>query len=233
MAYRNKQETLELAEKLGIDVSDMTWPQMQKAVSDALKSHNNPAPEVKAKDKKNRRKRIKTGAEPYAGYTVMVAPEMPPDAKRYVHYTEELGDDLEVEEISMLGMEGGKIDWRNSGDMISGTYRVKGKTGRKVQATSALPRQNAQITIRPGIDYFPVVKFMNKQGYLYKHHTMNCFKNMLEELEVYDDYRKLLQRNGVLFYLTGLECIDIGVAHNIMRDIEKRFKRGELGGWRA
>lgn len=229
MAYRNKQETIEIAEKLGIDVSGMSWPEMQKVVSAALKEQGKPAPKRKAA--KPMPKGVDESVRPYLGKTVLIAPEMHPDAKRYVHYDEELGDDLEVEEVSMLGLEGGKIDWRNTGDMVSRTFRIKGKTGRKVHATSALPRQNAQITIRPGIDYFPVVKFMNKQGYLYKHHKMNCFKNMLEELEVYDDYRNTLKRNGVLFYLTGLECIDIGVAHNIMRDIEKRFKRGEIDRW--
>ena len=91
--------------------------------------------------------------------------------------------------------------------------------------------QNAQITIRPGVDAFPVVKFKDKRGYIYKHPKMHAFKDMLVDLEVYDDYRNTLARHGVLFYLTGLECIDIGVAHSIMRDIEKRFKRGDLSGW--
>ena len=229
MAYRNKKETIEIAGELGIDVSDMTWPEMQRAVAEALKENDN----LKPKSRRKTNSRINDRMKPYVGKTVLISPEMGPDAKRYIHYQEELGDDINVEEISMLGFEGGKIDWSRNGDLVTKTYRTKGKTGRKVVAQSALPRQNAQITIRPGIDYFPVVKFMNKQGYLYKHHKMHCFKDMLEELEVYDDYRNMIQRNGVLFYLTGLECIDIGTAHKIMRDIEDRFKRGDLGGWRA
>lgn len=227
MAYRNKQETMELAEKLGIDLTGLTWPQMQKAVSDELKKHNNPAPKAQKNLNRNNDR-----MKPYFGKTVLIAPEMPPDAKRYIHYDEELGDDLIVEEISMLGLEGGRIDWRGSDDTKTGTYRVKGKTGRKVHATSALPRQNAQITLRPGKDYFPVVKFGNKKGYIYKHPRMYSFKNMLEELEMYDEFRNTLQRNGVLFYLTGLLCIDIGVAHSIMREIERRFKREDLSKWR-
>ena len=226
MAYRTKQETIELAEELGIDLTGLTWPQMQKVVSDALKQQNNPAPKV------NVNKHNDDKMRPYRGKTVLIAPEMPPDAKRYIHYDEELGDDLDVEEVSMLGFEGGKIDWRGTNDMVTGTFRVKGKTGRKVHATSALPRQNAQITLRPGIDYFPVVKFQGKRGYIFKHPKLYSFRNMLEELEMYDEYRNTLQRNGVLFYLTGLLCIDIGVAHNIMRDIEKKFKREDIMKWR-
>lgn len=230
MAYRNKQETIELAEQLGVDVSDMTWPEMQKAVKQALlaKEGRNT---VRKKPVKRTGKVVDETTRPYVGKTVMIAPEMYPDAKRYIHYDEELGDDIEVEEVSMLGFEGGRIDWSGKNDLVTKTYRVKGKTGRKVHATSALPRQNAQITIRPGVDAFPVVKFKDKRGYIYKHPKMHAFKDMLVDLEVYDDYRNTLARHGVLFYLTGLECIDIGVAHSIMRDIEKRFKRGDLSGW--
>lgn len=232
MAYRTKQDTIELAEQLGIDVSGMTWPQMQKAVSDALKANDNDKRKVSKQlsDEARylKRKRINKEMLPYLDKKVMIAPEMYADAKRYVHYTEDLGDDLEVEEISFLGMEGGRINWRGSADRMSGTYRVKGKNGRKVVATSALPRQNAGISIDPGDDWFPVIEFNGKKGYLYKHPSMYCFKSMLDDLNLYDAYRTTLQRSGVVFYLTGLLCIDIPVAHAIMRDIEKRAARGEL-----
>ena len=233
MAYRNKQETIELANELGIDISDMTWPEMQRAVSSALKANDNDK-RVKGSSKVNRRKaRYNKEMLPYLDKKILIAPEMYPDAKRYVHYHEELGDDLEIEEISMLGLEGGKIDWRGTNDMKTGTYRVKGKTGRKVVADSALPRQNAGIGWNLSREWFPVVEFMGQRGYLYRHPSKISFRAMLDDLGVYEDYRRVLQRHGTLFYLTGLLCIDIGVAENIMKDIEKRAARGELDSWQV
>ena len=231
MAYRNKQETIEIAERLGVDVSGMTWPEMQRAVSAALKSNDNDNTKKKSSNYKYKKIRFNKEMEPYLNKKILIAPEMYPDAKRYVHYHEELGDDLEIEEISMLGLEGGKIDWRGTNDMKTGTYKVKGKTGRKVVADSALPRQNAGIGWNLSREWFPVVEFMGQRGYLYRHPSKLNFRAMLDDLNVYEDYRSVLQRNGVLFYLTGLLCIDIGVAENIMKDIEKRAARGELEQW--
>ena len=36
MGYRNKEDCLREAERLGLDVAGMSWAQLQKAVSDAL-----------------------------------------------------------------------------------------------------------------------------------------------------------------------------------------------------
>lgn len=228
MAYRSKEDTIAEAKRLGIDVSGMTWPEMQKVVGQALKREELEMPAKKVKEEPIRPEI--ENMKPYLDKTIMISPELSPDANRIIRYEEEIGDDIEIEEKSFLGMEGKGIQFSADRDYVTGTFRVKGKTGRRVKAESSLPKENAQIIFRPGIDMFPVVTFRGRSGYLYTHQRFPNFKAVLKKTGFYEDYKDMLKEDPNVFYLTGLLCVDPGVAHSIMRDIEARVKDIREGG---
>ena len=223
MAYRTKEDVMREAERLGIDVEGLDWPTMQKVVGDALKKEKLGVIEEARK--------VDDGLKPYLDKTVIIAPEMRPDANRVIRYEEEIGDDLEIEEKRFSAGSVDNGEYSASRDYATGTFRVKGKTGRKVKAECSLPKENAQIIFRPGIDDFPVVTFMNRSGYLFTHHRLPNFKQALKESGWYEEYKSQLKDEPNVFYLTGLLCVDPGVAHRIMREIERkeRVKRRENG----
>ena len=222
MGYRSKEETMAHAERLGIDISDMDWPTMQRVVADALKKEE--AGEIVASDKRPEVEALK----PYMDKTILIAPELYPDQNRVVRYEEEIGDDYDIEEKSFL--DDGSIQYVAGRDYVTGTFRVKGKTGRKVKAECSIPKENAQIIFRPGIDMFPVVTFKGQSGYLLTHQRFPNFKNVLVKSGFYEDYKNMLKDPPNVFYLTGLLCVDPNVAHSIMRDIERRVKDMRRGG---
>lgn len=229
MAYRSKEDTINEARRLGIDVSGMSWPEMQKVVGQALKREELGDMGKSGKVAKAVRPEVRA-LEPYLDKTIMIAPELAPDANRIIRYEEEIGDDLEIEEKSFMGYEGGGIEYTAGRDYTTGTYRVKGKTGRKVKAECSIPKENAQIIFRPGIDMFPVVTFRGTSGYLMTHHRLPNFKAALLQSGYYEDYKGMLKDPPNVFYLTGLLCVDPHVAHNIMKDIERRVADVRNGG---
>jgi hypothetical protein len=235
MAYRSKAETIAEAKRLGIDIEGMDWPTMQKVVSTALKKEalEDKAPmeidEIKIgkKDFEEMQRRM---MEPYLGKTVRISPEMRPDANRIIRYFEELDDEIEVEEKTFSAGDKSNDNLYNMHrDYTTGTYIVKGKTGRKVVAESSLPKENAQMIFRPAQDMFPVVTFQGRTGYLYKHHRFPNFQRALIESGYYEDYKDRLKEEPNVFYLTGLLCVDVSVAHAIMNDIERRERAKRSG----
>lgn len=229
MAYRSKEDTINEARRLGIDVSGMSWPEMQKVVGQALKREELGEISKTVKTPNSIRPEIKA-LDAYRDKTILIAPELAPDANRIIRYEEEIGDDLDIEEKSFMGREGGGIEYTAGRDYTTGTYKVKGKTGRKVKAECSIPKENAQIIFRPGIDMFPVVTFRGTSGYLLTHHRLPNFKAALKQSGFYEDYKSMLKDPPNVFYLTGLLCVDPHVAHNIMNDIERRVADIRNGG---
>ena len=225
MAYRSKEDTLKEAERLGIDVSNDDWPTMQRRVKEALEREKlgMTADRVKRVSPYDSR-RNSAGMRPYLGKTVYIAPELRPDANRIIRYMEELGDDVEIEEKHYEAGRVSDSEFSVSRDYTTGTFRVKGKTGRKVVAESSIPKENAQIMFRPGIDWFPVVTFNGRSGYLYKHSRFPNFRQALIASGYYEDYKDQLKEEPNVFYLTGLLCVEPRVAHRIMREIEERVR---------
>lgn len=226
MAYRSKEDTIREANRLGIDISGMSWPEMQKVVGQALKREELDETSNRAKKDTHVNENIK----PYIGKTILMAPEMKADANRIIRSKITLGDDINIEEKSFMGMEGkGGIQYGAERDYATGTYWVKGKTGRKVEGEESLPKENARIIFRPGIDYFPVVTFRGRNGYLLTHQRLPNFKAVLMESGFYEDYKDKLQDEPNVFYLTGLLCVEPSIAHAIMRDIERRVAQRRKG----
>ena len=140
MAYRNKEATLAEAARLGIDVSGLGWPEMQKVVKEALERerlgmnpdvgkavdtdgdkpvmNHKPAMEpAKMKSKKN-----PYDASNYRFKKKVLAPELRPDANRIIRYEEDLGEGVEVEESSFMGYEGkGAIQYTMNRDYATST----------------------------------------------------------------------------------------------------------------
>lgn len=231
MAYRSKEDTIAEALRLGIDVSGMSWPEMQKVVADALKREELGETNKVHNASKSAVARPEIEAlKPYLDKTILISPELAPDANRIIRYEEEIGDDIDTEEKSFLGYEGGGIEYTAGRDYTTGTFRIKGKSGRKVKAECSIPKENAQIVFRPGIDMFPVVTFRGVSGYLMTHQRLPNFKNVLVRSGYYEDYKDMLKDPPNVFYLTGLLCVDPHVAHSIMRDIEERVADIRNGG---
>jgi len=235
MAYRNKDDVIREAERLGVDIDGLDWQEMQKVVSDAIKREklgmDEPAPKKQKVRKKKRNQHIDEKLDPYIGKTVYISPEMRPDANRIIRYEEEIGDDLEIEEKTFMAGNTPDSEFSKVRDYATGTFRIKGKTGRKVKAECSLPKENAQIVFRPGIDAFPVVTFSHRSGYLYTHHRLPNFKEALKRSGYFEEYRDKLKGEPNIFYLTGLLCIDPGIAQQIMDEVERKeaHKRKELG----
>lgn len=116
MAYRNKEACIQEAERLGIDVSGMDWPTLQRTVSNALKAEELGIPvtqdkidlvddvreavqeAVHEREVEEPIKRINDPLLPYMNKTILMAPELAPERYRLVKYDEDLGPELEVVE---------------------------------------------------------------------------------------------------------------------------------------
>lgn len=242
MAYRNKEATIAEAERLGIDVSNMSWPEMQKVVKEALERERlgmadmgKPHPVAKAVEEKKRnvKKRNPFDASNYRFEKTQLAPELFPDANRIIRYEEELGDELDIEEKTFMGMEGKDIiNYSMHRDYATGTFKVKGKTGRRVKGEASIPKENAGRSFDANRDWFEVVEFQGRRGYRYSQ-----FKSALMKTGYFEDYRKDLCKEPNVFYLTGILCVSIPYAHHIMEEIEARAKfdrenaRGRFNKW--
>lgn len=225
MAYRNKADTEAEAKRLGIDVEGMSWPEMQKVVKTALeKERLGMNPDVgNGADKDGDKARIRPND--YRNFKFKrktLAPELRPDANRIIRYDEDLGEGLEIEERSFMGLEGkGAISYTMNRDYATSTYKVKGRSGRRVTAEASIPKENAGRSFDPDKDgrddWFEVVEFMGRRGY-----RMKDFKAALEQTGYLQDYLDQLKDEPNAFYLTGILCVSIPVAHKIMRDVEER-----------
>ena len=228
MAYRDKETTEAEAKRLGIDISGMTWPEMQKAVKQGLirEQMETEAPKPKKRKIESRPTKLSNGQVLAAckGQVLEIAPELRPDKNRAIMYYETLGDDLDIEEKKFYAGRTPDSAFPATRDYTTGTYRIKGKTGRKVVAESMIPKANARISYRVGVDWFPVVEFQGKRGYLFHHVRFPNFKQALIDSGYYGDYKQYIEDKKMTFYLCNIKCIDINAAHTIMREIEQRVK---------
>lgn len=240
MAYRNKDDCIKEAERLGIDVSGMSWPELQKTVSEALKreelgmprpepvmeSASKPAPVI---DEEFRRMR------PYLGKTIVLAPELASERYRLVKYDEVLGNEIEVEERSfdmddndrVFDKSGGEVNYDNVVDQYhdytTGTYRIKNRSDRKVIAMSSVPKENAGMFFRPGYDYATVVTWKGRAGYLWKHWHYPNVKALLKQSGYYQEYKHLFKDEPNVWYAAGkmLVC-DPHLVHQVFKEIQDK-----------
>lgn len=242
MAYRNKEDCLKEAERLGIDAGSMSWPELQKEVSNALKleelRHSAPI-EPKAslpKEPKKDRKKDSDGnrIRDYYGKTILISPELSPERYRRVKYDEVLGPDYDVTErhfdINSEGRvfdtAGGSAEHNNKVDQYhdytTGTYRLKEHKDRKVTAMASAPKENSGMIFRPGIDYAVVVNWEGRSGYLWQHMTLPNIKALLIESGYYNEYKHLFKDNN-MWYAAGKQLVcDPHLVHRVFREIEEK-----------
>ena len=240
MAYRNKEDCLVEAARLGIDAEGMSWPELQKAVSNALKAEE--LGMVEAKPAKQANPILAKEAEeyrrmrPYIGKTVMLSPELSSERYRLVKYDEVLGDDFDVEERkfdmnmdtdTVFDVAGGEVNYDNVIDQFhdytTGTYRLKKRGDRKVTAMASVPKENSGMFYRPGIDYATVVTWEGRVGYLWKHWTYPNVKALLQESGYYQEYKKLFKDEPNVWYAAGKQLVcDIGLVHQVLKEIEQK-----------
>lgn len=163
--------------------------------------------------------------------TILVTPEIKANAQRALLYDEELGDELILEESSLLEeFERGAnlLDGYSDGHR-SETYRIKGKTGRKVVGQGMAPKRGAQIAFRPAYDLFPVARYDGRYGYLWTHHRLPNVKATLMQSGYYEKYKKRFTDSNVMSYITNLLVVDINATHAIFKEIEEEEKRKRQG----
>jgi hypothetical protein len=221
MAWMNKETVLAEAERLGIDLTDLTWPQMQKAVIDAKKAEGGDLIEIIEVEQEGSRVKKETDSlSRYRGKTVLISPEIKPTTVQLIKYDEELGNDIEIDDSYKVTSE--QLN-AVSQDLVTGTYRIKGTKDRKVIAQSTIPKQNSQITFRPDIDLVPVSTFNGRSGYLFTHQRLPNIKALLLESGYYNEYKNQFVEEPNVWYSAGkILCCDINLTHHIFREIERK-----------
>jgi len=238
MPFMKKEELLAAAESLGVDIEGLSWPEQQKVVQEAIArnkkdcSFETPKPEPKEPIQKNEAKDF---LENYRkamidsldkAIPVQITGEIKPMRNALFKYDEDLGEGLEVDDVSYT--QNGMPDLDNSDAFRS--YVVKGKTGRKVYAQSTLPRQNAQIYYDPHKHWYaPIVKdFNGREGYLWKHPKYVGIKQLLIDSGYYEDYRQLfvaaLHPQNIWMAGGKFFAVNIQLVEKIFHEIEKKAK---------
>lgn len=254
------KETVEAeANRLGVNLEGLTWPQKQGAVMAAQREEREAENLVTKKKTKESKEEVRDLTEseirtiifnkdvddPFVpiidpskeiyvhienpedpmeemrGKTVMIAPEMAQTTRQLFGYDEVLDDDVQVEEV----IQGLDINNNARGEQTDGTLRIIGKTGKKVIARTALPKEGAGITFRPDKDRVPVVTFQGRSGYLWTHHRLPNIKQLLLESGYYEDYRNRFQDEPFVWHAAGkLLVCDIQLAESVLRDIERKAR---------
>ncbi len=244
MAYRSKEDCQAEAERLGIDWHDMSWPELQKEVSKALKLEEmGMAPrQAEPAKEENRKERKHELIEDYAGKTIYLAPELLPERYRLLKYDEDLGPDYEVVERhfdigdndqvydSSGKMEDSRTQIDQFHDYTTGTYRLKKRSDRRVTALSSVPKENAGMFFRPGIDYATVVTWKGRAGYLWNHWRYPNVKALLMESGYYQEYKDRFVNEPNVWYAAGkmLVC-DPHLVHQVLKEIEdKEAKKRDI-----
>lgn len=239
MAYRNKEACLAEAKRLGIDVDGMSWPELQKVVSEAIKSNGD---KVIENPEMHRRRVEAEMLRPYVGKTIVLSPELSPERYRLVKYDEDLGYDIEVEErqfdiddrTGVYDKSGNsKVDYDNVIDQFhdytTGTYRIKKRGDRKVIAMSSVPKENAGMIFRPGIDYATLVTWQGRVGYLWKHWRYPNVKALLIESGYYQEYKHLFKDEPNVWYAAGKQLVcDVHLVHKVLEEIQEKQKQKNL-----
>ena len=261
--FMNK-ETLEAeAQRLGVDLTGLTWPQKQKAVMAAqdnetatdeefdtavraalyeLTGNEGFAPKEEPDQDENTDLTqffedepeeigspvipgepvlIRGKYDPMAdlrGKTVMICPEMARTPIQLFGYDEVLEDEVTVEEV-VHNID--SLKFRAGQDTINGTYNIIGKTGKKVVARTALPKEGAGIYYTFDKDLVPRVIFEGREGYLWTHQRLANIKQLLIDSGYYQKYKDRFVDEPFIWHAAGkLLVCDIGLVHSIFDEIE-------------
>lgn len=237
------KETIESeAKRLGVDLTGLKWPEKQQAIMNAQSKEKEgnvlteeDVPEISRRILGDEivSKIVEESAgeevlvhveddDPMSdlrGKKVLICPEMAPTSRQLFGYEEELDEEITVEEV----VHDVDAAYKASKDMVTGTYKVTGKTGKKVVAQTALPKEGCGITFRPDKDIVPVATFKGRSGYLWTHHRLPNIKGLLIESGYYEEYKDRFKDEPAIWHSGGkiLAC-DISLVHSIFQQIEDK-----------
>lgn len=260
MAFISKELLLSEAEKRGIDLTGLSWHEQQKVVQEAMKADEpvNEKPKLIGKEIENQyideiaelkaeiaRLKAETG-EPEASkdeaakeidlpkQRIILAPQIQPTNIQLIKYDEELGQDIDVEEVYYDVSEHARV--ATAKDMSTGTYRIKGTKNRKVIAQSTIPKQNAGVDFKWWEDDFVVITdpSTGKKGYPWTHQSYHNVKQLLMDTGYYFEYKDLfkaaLHPENVWYSAGKMLVCDINMVRNVMHEIEtKEQQKARLG----
>lgn len=248
--YRGKEACLAEAERLGIpDADRLSWPELQRAVSKALKLEEMGVSEVQGDDEPEMVKQRRMTPDqqmmlPYIGKTIVISPEMKPERYRLLKYDEVIGNDYEVVErkfdiddktgvYDVSGDLGSRNTIDQYHDYLTGTYRLKKRNDNKVVAMSSVPKENSGMIFRPGIDLVTVVTWQGRSGYLWKHMWLPNVRALLMECGYYNEYKDLFVDEPNVWYAAGKQLVcDPHLVHRVFHEIEQKEKlKREKGEW--
>ena len=234
MPFMPKEEMLAAAERLGVDLSGLSWSEQQKAVQEALAKEDSfldsPEPKPKPTKKESKNELHQKMADSIKGSKpVLLAEQYNPVRNQIIKYAEYLGDEVRTKNVSYL--TDGVPEGLNGGQSMS--YIVQGKTGRKAYALSTIPQMNVRITYDPNKHWYaPIMTDYNgRQGYVWKHPMYRGIKPLLIESGYYDDYAD--QFDGVKhprnIWCAGgkIWAVDIPLVERIFREVERKAKQDE------
>ena len=254
MAFLSKEELKREAERLGVDLTGLSWQHQQKAVADALRAktvidkaeqslqdyqdevnslkeelrrlkENQPVPQTPVVINRGTNKRAPS-LKDYDDVVLVAAPEQTPTPNQPVKWYEKVGTDKRTREVSY------DIRHMPFGEKESGTkyasYMVD-DTGRPLIAESTMPKFGALLTWRPTKDLAGIAEFNGHRGYLWNHHRLPSVKPMLKEMGVFEEYKDRFYSNNHVFYLAGIEVCDIAFTDYMLKQlIPKELKRREI-----
>ena len=255
MAFLNKKQVEEYAEENGLDISGMTWPQKQKAISDHMKETGNPMPAQSSPKKEavdEEIARLKRELEE-TREKVRAVPQVPVVFERGKAQVAPTIEDYENVVLiaspeqrptqfqkrkwyENVGTEktteevhfdvGGRSPFGTDGSGTrNATYKVT-ETGRPVTAESTMPKYSCLPTYRPTKDLCAVAEYGGHKGYLWTHHRLPNIRAMLEQAGAYEEYKHFWQdQPGRVFYLGGLLCCDISFTDNMMKRIQRELRK--------
>ena len=231
--FMDKETVAAEAERLGVDLTGLTWPQKQGAVMAAQREEKLKMNEeddvfspvvmnVLGEDMVSQIMGFKDiDGDPAEGIPTNSEPvhiHVPYDpmddmrgksvliAPEMAQTTSQLfayEEDL-GEEVSVEEVKY-EVDsaYRAGKDEVNGTYNIIGSTGRRVKAMSALPKQGAEIAFKPDEDRVPTVTFQGRKGYLWTHHRLPNIKQLLIESGYYENYRDRFKDEPFVWHAAG------------------------------
>lgn len=235
--YMDK-ETLEAeAKRLGVNLDGLSWPQKQKAIFDAKREEGESIQYGKTTEKKA----VKVIAirdvlaesqaimQNLTNSKLLISPEIKPTQYQFFKYDEEIGNEILVEEANY-----GRDDMTRVGkDLVTGTYKIVGKSNSKVIAQSTIPKENAEIFWTSDPEYwFPIVKSNGRMGYLFNHARLPHVKDALMKSGYWLEYKDQFKEEPNVWYAAGKQLVsDIAFTNAVMDEImrkeeEKRRLRG-------
>ena len=240
MAFMKKEELLAEAERLGIDISTMKYQDQVAAVAKAQRMEQQEkfsdevdslqTKKIPEKPKRNmtretnedevRVQQLIKEYEKLKDKRIIIAPAIRPETANVLFkYEEELGDDMEVEEV-YLGLE---TLGSPQGDVNrDATYRTR-KTGKKTYAMSSFPKENAGIDYKPS-DWLPTITdpVSGKTGYQWKKYVKPLLQKsgFYQDYADYFDYRK---NPNNIYYISGWCCVRKDLIDWIFNDINRKM----------